>query len=163
RMFAATAALTLLALVPAGRGQEEKEKSPDKLTAQKITQLAKGYEADLEAAKDKKVDKKFSAEWFEQAAAFAKQGAGALKGGRLLEARHNYRRARWTLPSLPAVMPEHVSFILGNGKLRHGNGVNAVAFNKSGTRLATAGGDGLVKVWDVANGRLITHFANHTS
>jgi len=34
----------------------------------------------------------------------------------------------------------------------HGAGLNGVAFNPEGTRVATAGGDGAVRIWDVTTG-----------
>src|SRR5262249_27264127 len=118
------------------------------------------YQADRKAADG--LVKKFSPEPFDRATAFAKQGAAALKANRLIEARDSFRRARWSLPSLPASLPPHVARILGDGRLRHGGVVNALAFNKAGTRLVTAGAEGTVKVWDAATGPEGVPYAGHT-
>src|SRR5207253_375666 len=84
------------------------------------------------------------------------------KGGRLIEARDALRRARLSLPGLPASLPPHVARIFGDGRLRHGGIIHGVAFNKDGTRLATAGADGLVKVWDVNTGKELAFYGGHT-
>jgi WD40 repeat protein len=54
--------------------------------------------------------------------------------------------------------------------MAHGDGVSGglfqgaldVAYSPDGSRLATAGADGLAKVWDAATGRLLLTFAGHT-
>ncbi|MBC8144378.1 MAG: hypothetical protein H7X80_02265, partial [bacterium] len=44
----------------------------------------------------------------------------------------------------------------------HSGNVNAVAFSSDGSRLATAGDDAKVLIWDVANGALIRSYTGHT-
>src|SRR5262249_20829630 len=122
----------------------------------------KSYQGERAAADKTGLTKKFSPEWYDRAAILARQGAAALKANRLIEARDSFRRARWSLPSLPASLPGHVARIFGDGRLRHGGVVNALAFNKTGTRLATAGAEGTVKVWDAATGREVAHYGGHT-
>src|SRR4051794_31648306 len=154
-----------VALAPSGRAQDDKdktEKPPEKLTADQVGELQKTYEDELKKAKDDGLEKKFAPEAFERAAALAKQGAAALKAGRLVEARDSFRRARWAIPQLPLGLPDNVGRILGDGKLRHGGWVKAVAFDEKGKRLATAGEDGVVKIWDVDTGRMLVHFRRHS-
>jgi WD40 repeat protein/beta-lactamase regulating signal transducer with metallopeptidase domain len=45
----------------------------------------------------------------------------------------------------------------------HGDAVNAVAFSPNGTRIATAGSDGVAKLWDAADGRPLHTLAGHGS
>jgi WD40 repeat protein/tRNA A-37 threonylcarbamoyl transferase component Bud32 len=45
----------------------------------------------------------------------------------------------------------------------HGQGVNAVAFNPNGTRLATASADGTVRLWDAATGKELFEPAGHSA
>jgi WD40 repeat protein len=45
----------------------------------------------------------------------------------------------------------------------HPGQVAAVAFNWDGSRLASSGADGVVKVWDVATGEELLNLAGHTS
>ena len=40
--------------------------------------------------------------------------------------------------------------------------VNGVAFSPDGERLASAGGDGTVKIWNSRTGKVIQTFAAHT-
>src|SRR5262249_37426115 len=46
--------------------------------------------------------------------------------------------------------------------LTHANLVDAVAFNPSGTQLATGSHDGMVRIWDVAAGQQVRQIAAHT-
>src|SRR5262245_65603631 len=108
-------ALALLAGVRPGSAADE----APKLTAAQVKTLQKDYEADRDAAKKAGLLKTYAPEWFDQAEALARQGAAALKAGRLLEARDLYRRARRGLPSLPAQLPKNVARIFGDNRLRH--------------------------------------------
>jgi WD40 repeat protein len=40
--------------------------------------------------------------------------------------------------------------------------VNELAFSQDGRRLATAGGDGTARVWDLGSGELLRTFSGHT-
>src|SRR5262245_20752575 len=111
--------LGFFVLVRAGSAQPGKEK-PAQLTPDAVKAIQKQYLTERAAAEKDGLTKKFSPEWYERAASLAKQGAAALKANRLIEARDSFRRARWSLPSLPASLPPHVARILGDGRLRHG-------------------------------------------
>ncbi|MBN1430221.1 MAG: Gldg family protein [Anaerolineae bacterium] len=49
----------------------------------------------------------------------------------------------------------------GGGQL--GNGLRGIAFNRDGSRLATAGADGTVRTWDVGTGKQELELRGHTS
>jgi WD40 repeat protein len=47
-------------------------------------------------------------------------------------------------------------------KLPHQGNVDAVAFTTDGISLATAGGDNIVRIWDVATGNEVRQLTRHT-
>jgi WD40 repeat protein len=53
----------------------------------------------------------------------------------------------------PDKAPVGLVAVLGDSRLKHWSGVNAVAYRPDGKRLASSGGDGRVVVWDTASGR----------
>jgi WD40 repeat protein len=69
--------------------------------------------------------------------------------------------ARWQVPFVPSGAPEHVLRILGAGRLRHGDRVNAIAYSPDGSRLVSASRDGTVRVWDLGNGREVIAYRGH--
>jgi WD40 repeat protein len=69
--------------------------------------------------------------------------------------------ARWQLPVLPKGLPTNVVRVLGAGRLRHGDRVNALAYSPDGSKLATASRDGTVRIWDVGNGREVLAYRGH--
>ena len=133
------------------------------LTPEAVKALQANFQTELRPRGDQLgLVKVFSPEWYQKADGLAKQGAEALAGNRLVEARDYFRRARWHLPALPAGAPPHVAHILGDGRLRHTHWVQCVAFSPDGKKLATVSQDGTVKVWDVETGRELIHYAGHT-
>jgi WD40 repeat protein/beta-lactamase regulating signal transducer with metallopeptidase domain len=57
------------------------------------------------------------------------------------------------------VVAQQVRFTLTG----HTDAVNAVAFSPDGSRIATAGNDGLARLWDAADGRQLHTLAGHKS
>src|SRR5262249_1979129 len=90
--------------------------------------------------------RKISPHWDQKAHALARRGDEALAAGRLVEAADAFRKARWHLPGPPAGLPDHVARLFGDGRLRHAQPVQAVAFSPDGRRLASASLDGAVIV-----------------
>ena len=76
-------------------------------------------------------------------------------------ARTLIRNARWHLPYVPIGMPKHVVRMLGQGRFRHGDRVNAIAFRPDGRRIVTASRDGTARVWNLDNGRETVIYREH--
>jgi WD40 repeat protein/serine/threonine protein kinase len=55
----------------------------------------------------------------------------------------------------PEKAPAELVAILGDGRLRHWDGVDEVAFSLDGKLLVSACGDHTVRLWDVSNGELV--------
>ncbi len=106
--------------------------------------------------------KKFSPELTEQADALAQRGEKALAGGRQASARQLNQEARRTLPAPPADFPDHVVRVFGNPKLHHGQWIHQLAYNFDGSRLAGAGQDGVIRIWDPASGRELLAYHGHS-
>src|SRR5262249_7280130 len=128
-----------------------------------VREVQSKYRQERAEADKTGLTKKFAPEWFTRADEFAKKGEAALAAGRLLEAREDYHKARWLLPALPIGLPEHVARIFVDAKpLRHLDAVTSIAFSPDGARMATAGKDGVVRIWDAGTGRQLLEYAGHT-
>lgn len=147
------AILVLTANLP---GQETKLPSAEDI---KLLQ-AKFYAERDRAIKDGSA-KRFLPILIEKAEQMAKKGEAALVGGRLLQATEAFRQARWQLPYAGARLPDHVSRVLGNMRVRHGHEIHALAYSPDGARLATASRDRTVKIWDLGNGHEILTYTGH--
>src|SRR5204863_962385 len=101
-------AALFLTRTPAQEKDKDKEKPAPKLTAKAIAALAKSFAAERKDAAKDSITKRVSPELLDRADALAKQGAAALKAGRLIEARDLYRQARFGLPSISAGLPANV-------------------------------------------------------
>lgn len=125
-------------------------------TAESLKPLFDKYKAEREEA-----GKAFSKDELAGADELAAKAADALKADNFVAAERLVRDARWQVPFVPAGLPDHVSRVLGVGRLRHGDKVNSLAYSPDGGRLASASKDGTVRVWDVGNGREVLAYRGH--
>src|SRR5436309_1245184 len=148
----------VLLVVPAvGQAQTSKPLTPDDVRA-----LQQKYQEESAAAQTSGLTKTFTPYDLQRAEQLAKKGDSALAAGRLMEAREDFRKARWQLPVLPAEFPANVSRVFGDLRLRHPHNVWAVAYSPDGSRLASASQDGTVKIWDLGNGKELLTFHGHS-
>ena len=137
-------------LVLFGAASADPSPTPAAAPADAVKDLEAKYHTERAAADALGLTKQFSPDWYQRAAAYAKAGDDALTAGRLVEAADAFRKARWHLPAPPAGVPDHVARFFGDGRLRLGDMVEAVAFSPDGQRVVSAGKDGAVVVWDAA-------------
>lgn len=130
-------------------------------TADEVKALQAKYREERDKIVKAGIAKRFLPAIMDKAEELAKKSEGALTGGRLLQASEAIRQARWQLPYQPIGVPDHVSRIIGNLRLRHSREINALAFSPDGQRLATASTDGTVKIWDLGNGHEILSYSGH--
>lgn len=131
-------------------------------TVDEIKILQSKYQAEHAAVLQADSAKRFLPVFLDKAQEMAKKGAGALASGRLLQAQEAFRQARWQLPyQSPQVPKDHIARIIGNLRLRHGHEVTALAFSPDGQRLATAGKDRTVRIWDLGNGHELLAYKGH--
>ena len=116
-----------------------------------VRSLLDKYTAERKAS-GKVASHQFSAKLFSRADAKAQKASELMLAGRLKEATELAREALWSLPNLPAELPEHVARVYGSLKLRHSGLVTAIVYSSDGKRLATACSDGLVRIWDPESG-----------
>lgn len=118
-------------------------------TADDVKALQKKFQIERDAA----AKQKFPPQSFELADQLAKRAQTALEGNSFRESARLIREARWQVPYLPGDLPQGVSRVFGNTRMRHGDWVNVVTFSPDGTLLASCSRDGTVKIWDLGNGR----------
>ena len=135
---------------------------PTKLpTADEVKALQAKFKEERDKIVKTGIAQRFIPAILEKSEELAKKSETALAGGRLLQASEAIRQARWQLPYQPIGVPDNVSRIIGNLRLRHSREINAVAFSPDGLRLATASSDGMVKVWDLGNGYELLNYDGH--
>lgn len=136
---------------------------PTKLpTADDVKALQAKYRVELDKVVKEGIAKRFLPAIMDKADELAKKSDAALAAGRFAQASEAIRQARWQLPYQPIGLPDHVSRVIGNVRLRHSGEINAVAFSPDGLLIATAGSDHLVKVWDLGNGHELFACVGHT-
>ncbi len=136
---------------------------PTKLpTADEVKALQAKYREERDAVVKAGISKRFLPAIMDKADELAKKSDTALAGGRLAQATEAIRQARWQLPYQPIGVPDHVSRIIGNLRLRHSGEIHTLAYSPEATRLATASSDGTVRIWDLGNGHEILAYAGHT-
>jgi WD40 repeat protein len=150
------------ALLAINAAAQDKEKDKTAPTPELVKELKAKFEAERTGA----LGQKFPPQSLERADALAKRAAAALANGSLRDAARAYREARWQVPYIPPDLPKNVVRIFGNTRMRHGESVNAIAFNPEATRLVSVSGDptrktGSVKIWDLGNGREIRTYREH--
>jgi WD40 repeat protein len=126
-------------------------------TADDVTALRKQFQTEREQA----VKAKFPADSLVRADEFVKRADEAEKAKNYKAALRYLRDARWQLPYLPPGLPNHITRVLGESRMRHADRVNALAYSPDGLFVASASRDGTVKVWDLGNGREIVTYRGH--
>src|SRR5687768_15160150 len=88
-------------------------------TADEVKGLQAEYREERDANVKAGIAKRFLPAIMDKADELAKKSDTALSGGRLAQATEAIRQARWQLPYQPIGVPEHVSRVIGNLRLRH--------------------------------------------
>ncbi|MBX9680534.1 MAG: hypothetical protein K2X38_17390 [Gemmataceae bacterium] len=130
-------------------------------TADEVKSLQAKFNQERQQVVKEGIAERFQPGLLEKADELAKKAESAMSGGRMLQAAETIRQARWQLPYQPKEMPPHISRVLGNLRLRHGQEIVAVAYSPDGLRLATASKDHSVKIWDLANGHELLTYLGH--
>src|SRR5205814_6521 len=101
---------------------------PTKLpTVDEVKAVQAKYRAEHDQLVKAGIAKRFLPAIMDKAQELAKRSESALADGRLAQASEAIRQARWQLPYQPVGVPDHVSRIIGNLRLRHSDEINAVA------------------------------------
>jgi WD40 repeat protein len=141
--------LALLVCVPLASAQE-------KAPADRVKELIARYKAERTDA-----EKTFTKDELSAADEQAAKAEAALAAGNVSAAARVITAARWQLPVLPKDLPANVVRVLGAGRLRHGDRVNALCYSPDGSKLATGSRDGTVRLWEVGNGREVMVYRGH--
>lgn len=115
----------------------------------------------FKAEREQALKAKFPPDTLAKADELAQRAEAALKDENYKAALRHLRDARWQLPYLPPGLPDHVTRVLGESRMRHADRVNALVFSPDGRHVASASKDGTAKVWDLGNGREISTYRGH--
>ncbi len=135
--------------------------APKATSTESVKALKAKYRAERDAIVKNGIAKRYLPAIMDKADELAKKSEEALADGRLSQATEAIRQARWQLPYHPEGVPEHVSRIIGNVRLRHSREINALAYSPDGAYLATASSDRTVRIWDLGNGHEILRYTGH--
>jgi len=150
--------LSLIAIVSAPPAPAQPAPKPGTdPTADAVKALKEKFAEEREQA----VKAKYPVEMLGRADDLVKRADAAAASENFKSAARHLRDARWQLPYLPPGLPEHVTRVLGESRMRHADRVNALAFGPDGTAVASASKDYTVKVWDTGNGREIVTYRGH--
>lgn len=144
-LLAGALAVPLVAAEPAGP------------TADEVKALREKFQTEREQA----VKAKFPVDTLAKADDLVKRSEEAAHGDNFKAALRHLRDARWQLPYLPPGLPQHVTRVLGESRMRHADRVNALAYSPDGRFVASASRDFIVKVWDLGNGREVATYRGH--
>src|SRR5215207_8912845 len=150
--FRALALLLLVAVAVPFAGAQPAEPGADEVKV-----LKEKFRAEREQA----LKAKFPTDTFTKADELAKRAEAATKDENFKAALRHLRDARWQLPYLPPGLPEHVTRVLGESRMRHADRVNALSYSPDGRFVASASRDGTAKVWDLGNGREVSTYRGH--
>src|SRR5262249_13047645 len=125
--------------------------------ADQVKSLLEKYKSESEDAAKRKA----SPAALDRAGVMANRAETALAAGRTRDAAALIREARWLLPAPAVDVPNNVSAVFGDARLRHGDIVNSISLSADGQKLATASKDGTVKIWDLANGHELVTYRGH--
>jgi WD40 repeat protein len=152
----ATVGLAGLFVLTGSAGESGKSSAEDA-----VRELQKQFRAERDALLKSGGAKRFLPHLLDKAELIAKRGDEALAEGRFLQAREAFRNARWQLPYQAPELPDHVTRVFGNLRLRHSHEVWTIAFSPDGQRLASAGRDRTVRIWDMSSGREVLTYLGH--
>src|SRR5436190_10312661 len=88
---------------------------PSEPTAKDVQALKEKFQTEREQA----TKAKFPADTLTRSDELAKRAEAALKDENFQAALRHLRDARWQLPYLPPGLPEHVTRVLGESRMRH--------------------------------------------
>jgi WD40 repeat protein len=121
----------------------------------------KALQEKFRSERDQALKAKFPADTLAKADELVKRAEAAARDDNFRAALRHLRDARWQLPYLPPGLPEHVTRVLGESRMRHADRVNALAYSPDGRFVASASRDGTAKVWDLGNGREVSTYRGH--
>jgi WD40 repeat protein len=126
-------------------------------TAEQVAEQKKAFEAERKLA----LEQKFTEQGLSRADDLASKAQKYLDKKNYREAFKQLREARWQVPYLPPDLPKHVTRVFGQTRMRHGDWVNSVSIDPTGTLVVSGSRDGTVKIWNLANGREVRTYRGH--
>src|SRR5688500_13358880 len=110
---------------------------PPEPTAKDVQALKEKFQIE----RDQAAKAKFPADALKRANELATRAEAAVKDENFKAALRHLRDARWQLPYLPPGLPEHVTRVLGESRMRHADRVNSLSYSPDGKFVASASRD----------------------